>query len=245
VGAYQGGPYVGPVVPGVTTGSSEEVTITGATLAGTVNPHGVPVTSCEIEYGTSTTYEGSVPCSTEPGGGTSPVPVAASVAELTPATTYDYRVTAGNANATEYGANETFVTSDGTITTTSTTTSASTVTNTTLPAVTPSLQPISGSAQTASTLPCASARVERISWHVRAGSHLRRILITRAGRVYRVLNARARRATVSLIGMPRGTVVVTVVGIGAADRRYTRSFAFHTCLPRAARRRGGLGVPYL
>jgi hypothetical protein len=108
-----------------------------------------------------------------------------------------------------------------------------------------SLPPVSGSAQTASASPCASARVERISWRVRAGSHLRRILIMRDGGVYRVLGAGARRVTVSLIGMPKGTVVVKVIGIGAAGRRHTHSFAFHTCLPPAARRLGGAGRPYL
>jgi hypothetical protein len=87
--------------------------------------------------------------------------------------------------------------------------------------------------------------VETVSWRVHAGSDLRRILVTRNGIVYRVLKGSARRVDVSLVGMPKGTVVVRIIGIGAGGRRYTRSVTFHTCVPAAPGERGGSGVPYL
>ena len=99
-----------PEKPQVVTEAATGISQTGATLNGTVNPEGSNVTSCTIEYGTTTSYGSSVPCSPSPGSGTSAVSVSAAVTGLTASTTYDYRVVAENAGGKDAGANETFTT---------------------------------------------------------------------------------------------------------------------------------------
>jgi hypothetical protein len=97
--------------PAVAAGVPANVTKTGSTLEGTVNPRGVPVTSCLFEYGvraeTETgalsggSYSQSVPCDKTPtqiGSGKSPVPVSADIGELRPGLLYQFRLNAGNAN---------------------------------------------------------------------------------------------------------------------------------------------------
>ena len=59
----------GEEVPTVLTGAAAEITQTGATLNGSVNPNGSEVTECEFEYGTGTGYGSSAPCTTAPGSG--------------------------------------------------------------------------------------------------------------------------------------------------------------------------------
>ena len=44
------------VVPDAATGSVSDLRETTATINGIVNPDGMPVTACEFEYGTSTSY---------------------------------------------------------------------------------------------------------------------------------------------------------------------------------------------
>jgi hypothetical protein len=104
--------------PAVTVGSPAGVTRVGATLQGSVDPRGVPVTSCQFEYEASTAQDGgrrltfpatvfghSVSCAQtlqQIGSGTSPVPVSASVGELTPGVLYDFRLVVGNANGTTH-----------------------------------------------------------------------------------------------------------------------------------------------
>jgi phosphodiesterase/alkaline phosphatase D-like protein len=93
----------------VTSEAASKVTPTGATLNGTVNPDGLPVTTCQFEYGTS---QGALPqtiaCSPSPGAGSSPVAVSANLAALAPGTTYYFRLAATNANGTNRGQEETF-----------------------------------------------------------------------------------------------------------------------------------------
>jgi phosphodiesterase/alkaline phosphatase D-like protein len=72
-----------------------------ATLNGVVNPHGHD-TTCEFQWGTSTTDSTTVPCAQAPGAGSAPVPVSAEVLGLTPGTTYYYRVIATNGGGTSY-----------------------------------------------------------------------------------------------------------------------------------------------
>jgi hypothetical protein len=99
------------LLPDVTTGGASEVTRTSAKLEGVVDPDGQAVTSCELEYGTSTAYGQSAPCTSSPGSGSSPVAVSAVLSDLTLATTYHYRVAAGNANGSHAGTDATFTTS--------------------------------------------------------------------------------------------------------------------------------------
>jgi hypothetical protein len=96
--------------PTVVTDPASGVKPTSATLNATVNPEGSEVTVCFFEYGTSPVYGSSVPCSSLPGSGSSPVAVSASITGLTPQTTYDFRIVATNAHGTSYGAERTFLT---------------------------------------------------------------------------------------------------------------------------------------
>ena len=96
--------------PTVRTGMATEVTQTSATLGGTVNPNGVEVSVCKIEYGTSTAYGSTATCTPPPGAGSSPTAVSASITGLSAGTNYYFRVSATNATGTEYGAEQTFTT---------------------------------------------------------------------------------------------------------------------------------------
>jgi NHL repeat-containing protein len=97
--------------PTVTTGAPSEVKRTTAKLEGVVNPEGEAVTSCELEYGTSSVYGHTAPCVPATiGSGSSPVAVSAEVSGLTAATKYHYRLVAGNTNGMSTGADTTFTT---------------------------------------------------------------------------------------------------------------------------------------
>jgi hypothetical protein len=96
----------GVFVAKVTSAPASPVTDTNAVLAGGVDPEGVAVTECVFEYGETEAYGKTAPCETEHGGpigsGTSEVPVHADVTGLKPSTVYHYRLTAANANGTNY-----------------------------------------------------------------------------------------------------------------------------------------------
>jgi hypothetical protein len=115
VGAPQEGSDEGDVLmyvtgPSGTPTAATEPTPSTATLNATVNPNGEEVTSCEFEYGTTTSYGSSVPCSTKPGSGASPVAVSAPVTGLKENTTYHFRITATNATGKTDSTDQTFTT---------------------------------------------------------------------------------------------------------------------------------------
>jgi Tol biopolymer transport system component len=95
----------------ITTGEATNVGLAEATLSGTVDPGGVEVTDCKFEYGASTAYGKSAPCSANPVNGNAPVAVSATVTGLQFATTYHYRL-AGISDETgnSFGADGTFTT---------------------------------------------------------------------------------------------------------------------------------------
>jgi phosphodiesterase/alkaline phosphatase D-like protein len=99
-----------PSPPTVKTEPASTVTQTSATLNATVNPHGGEVTLCKFEYGPTTSYGSSVPCTHLPGSGNSTVPVSAAPFSLTANTTYHFRIVATNAGGTSEGADETLKT---------------------------------------------------------------------------------------------------------------------------------------
>ncbi len=106
----------GVLVPGTTAQAPSDVKPTTAVLNGSINPAGQEVTSCEFEYGTSTSYGQSVPCGQTAGSGTSPVAVTAQLGGLQPDTTYHYRLNAANAdggNTYEAGTNDEVFTTPG------------------------------------------------------------------------------------------------------------------------------------
>jgi phospholipase C len=80
-----------------------------ATLRGSVDPEESTVSECGFEYGTTTKYGSSAPCSMLPGSGSEPVYVEAQVHGLAAGTTYHFRIKAKNSGGTSYGADHTFV----------------------------------------------------------------------------------------------------------------------------------------
>jgi hypothetical protein len=94
--------------PLVTTGGAAQVTITTATLTGTVNPRGL-TTSYFFQYGTTTAYGTRTP-STSAGKGGAGVAAAAQVTGLAPNTRYHYRLLAHNGDGTVAGNDRTFTT---------------------------------------------------------------------------------------------------------------------------------------
>ena len=99
-----------PNAPTVATEGSSSVTQTNANLEATVNPNGVEVSSCVIEYGASLPSGTSVSCSPPPGSGTSAVTVSGAVSGLAANTSYQYRVIATNAGGTSTGGTQGFTT---------------------------------------------------------------------------------------------------------------------------------------
>ncbi len=92
------------VQPDVITSAPSAMTETSATLNGTVNPGGVPVSACEFEYGTEEgVFPSTVACSSLPGAGSAPVAVSADITGLALGGTYHYRLKANNANTIGFG----------------------------------------------------------------------------------------------------------------------------------------------
>jgi hypothetical protein len=113
-GGDQGFTTLSPVASGaptVTTGGGLQVTKTSATIDGFVNPNGQTVSDCHFEWGTTTSYGNTIPCSPPGLSGTSAISVTADLAGLSPDTTYHFRVVAANAGAPpSAGADATFTT---------------------------------------------------------------------------------------------------------------------------------------
>ncbi|HEX4186607.1 MAG TPA: alkaline phosphatase family protein [Solirubrobacteraceae bacterium] len=107
-GPASGAPGSGP--PVVETGAGAAINTTSATVNGTVNPRGVPVTECSFDYGTSSSYGSSVPCAPAPGSGSSAAAVSASATGLAANMTYHFRVRAANSAGTTAGADQSFTT---------------------------------------------------------------------------------------------------------------------------------------
>jgi hypothetical protein len=84
---------------------------------------------------------------------------------------------------------------------------------------------------------CKSTRTELLSWKLSSGVRLKRIVVRRDGKIYRTLSGGARRVSVSMVGLPKGIVRVSVTGTTASGLRYTMSQRLHLCVPgRGARR---------
>ena len=99
-----------PSSPTVVTDAPSSVWPTSATLNATVNPNDEEVSGCQFEYGTTTSYGSTLPCSPQPGSGEFRVAVSASVESLSETTTYHFRIVATNPTGTSYGTDQTFTT---------------------------------------------------------------------------------------------------------------------------------------
>jgi DNA-binding beta-propeller fold protein YncE len=99
-----------PPPPTVTSEPASAITQSTATLNATVNPNGAEVTECKLEYGTTSLYGSSAPCTPQPGSATTPIAVSATITNLTPNTTYHFRVSATNPTATTTSTDQTLKT---------------------------------------------------------------------------------------------------------------------------------------
>ena len=106
-------------LPRVAVGAASSLRPTSVTLEGSVDPEGAKVSSCEFEYGTTTSYGQTAECEPAAGSlgeGTEPVLVSAKVSGLASGTTYHYRLVAGNAIGTNRGSDQVFTTPGPSIT---------------------------------------------------------------------------------------------------------------------------------
>jgi hypothetical protein len=103
------GIFTSASAPVAVTGSATGVTVTSATLHGTVDPNG-RATSWYFEYGTSTSY-GSKTTAQGAGSGTTVTGVSAALSRLRPGRVYHYRLVAKSDAGTGRGADRTFSTS--------------------------------------------------------------------------------------------------------------------------------------
>jgi large repetitive protein len=105
------------IPPIATTESAVVMSRTSAELKAYVNPNGGEVTTCELEYGTTTAYGSSAECAfTEtamtafPSSGDTPISVFARVFGLAAGTTYHFRILASDEGGTSAGTDDTFTT---------------------------------------------------------------------------------------------------------------------------------------
>ena len=99
-----------PAAPTVVTQEASSVSQISADLHAAVDPNGEAESDCHFEYGTSTSYGASAPCSWRVGSGFA---VYAPLTGLGEAATYHFRAVSTNTLGTSYGADQTFTTLSG------------------------------------------------------------------------------------------------------------------------------------
>jgi cytoskeletal protein RodZ len=102
------GIFTTPLAPAAVTGSATSITVSSATLNGTVDPNG-RATSWYFEYGTSTSYGSKTPTTTA-GSGAAGRSVAAVVSSLARGRLYHFRLVATSDAGTSRGLDRTFST---------------------------------------------------------------------------------------------------------------------------------------
>ncbi len=101
-----------PTTPTIAAAAAANLTRETAELDATINPHGIPVTACTIEYGTDTGYGHSAACEQTPGeigAGNSPVPVSLKITGLKHDITYHWRILATDENGVAASTDHTFI----------------------------------------------------------------------------------------------------------------------------------------
>jgi hypothetical protein len=96
--------------PSVTTGSGSASSQTTATMNASVSPNDATLSDCHFDYGTSTAYGSSVPCTVVPSATGGTQAVSAQLTGLNASTTYHFRIAASSGVATADGADATFAT---------------------------------------------------------------------------------------------------------------------------------------
>ncbi len=94
--------------PTVITGAASSITLSAATIGGTVNPKGNS-TNAYFQWGTTTGY-GNTTGTQNVGSGTASVPYSANLSGLTCGTTYHYQAVATNSGGTAFGGDQSFTT---------------------------------------------------------------------------------------------------------------------------------------
>jgi hypothetical protein len=105
-------PPAGSQTPVVSTGSDTSITLSSATLNGTVNPNGLSTTYI-FQWGRTTSY-GNATAAQSAGSGTTNVAATANLTGLTANRTYHYRLVATNSAETTYGTDASFTTNNQT-----------------------------------------------------------------------------------------------------------------------------------
>jgi hypothetical protein len=95
------------VIEGTSSSEIEGSSGSAEQLTAKVNPEGVLVSSCVVEYGPTTAYGSNLAC--EPGGGTGGVTISDRLEKLAAGTTYHWRVVVTDADGTVTGVDNTFV----------------------------------------------------------------------------------------------------------------------------------------
>jgi phosphodiesterase/alkaline phosphatase D-like protein len=98
-----------PVPTGATEDPPKPAAASTATLKASVNPHGAGVSDCHFDFGTSTNYGASVPCTTTPSGSNA-VSVLGLATDLDPLQTYHYRIRVTGDNGSLTGDDSSFKT---------------------------------------------------------------------------------------------------------------------------------------
>jgi len=96
--------------PGVAAASAGQIGSSEVTLSGTVAANDASPLSCQFEYGTSSGYGHSVPCSSPPAANAGTQPVGTQLAGLSPNTTYHFRLLAGTPRGSQATADGIFTT---------------------------------------------------------------------------------------------------------------------------------------
>jgi hypothetical protein len=115
-GAAQEFKTLAPLAPTVSAGAASLVTMTSATIAGSVNPNGGPISDCRLQYTDEASFQASgfaaaisKTCAPNPAGAAN-VTVSAKLTSLKAGTTYRFRVVATNNSGSAEAVEKTFAT---------------------------------------------------------------------------------------------------------------------------------------
>jgi hypothetical protein len=112
IAADSDGDTLAGVLPGpaVTTGTGTASSQTAATINATVNPNDATLSDCHFDYGSTTSYGSSAPCTVTPSPTGGAQAVTAQIGGLSASTTYHFRIAASSGVATSDGADASFTT---------------------------------------------------------------------------------------------------------------------------------------
>jgi hypothetical protein len=96
--------------PSVTTGTGSASSQTTATVNATVNPNDAALTDCHFDYGPTTAYGSSAPCTVVPSATGGSQAVVGQLSALNASTTYHFRISASSGVTSAAGADATFTT---------------------------------------------------------------------------------------------------------------------------------------